>query len=67
MYFPYVDRLDLINRLFLYWFSEPCVDTELAFGQCRLGVRGTCGLKQPLVPPADNVITGLEIPVDLSM
>ena len=41
------------------------VDAELAIGQCRLGVHGTCGLKKPLAPTAEDVITGLESLVDI--
>ena len=41
-----------------------CVDAELAIGQCRLGVHET---EQPLAPSAENVITGLEFPVDFPM
>ena len=39
------------------WF---CVDAEIAIGQCRVGV-------QPLAPPAEDVLTGLEFPVDLPL
>ena len=44
----------LLLTLKLARFDEPsytgcwlCVDAELAIGQCRLGVHGTCGLKNP--------------------
>ena len=39
-------RLDLISRVLFTgcWF---CVDAELAIGQYRLGVHGTCGLNKP--------------------
>ena len=56
------------------WISCPytgcwhCVDAELAIGQCRFsgGARNLWS-EQPLAPPAEDVITGCEIPVDLPM
>ena len=44
-----------------------CVDAELAIGQCRLEVHGTCGLNNPCTGLAEAVITGLEFLVDLAI
>ena len=59
--------LDLVSRL-LFTGCWLCVDAEFAIGQCRLGVRArNLWSEQPLAPPAEDVMAGLEFLVDLPM
>ena len=44
-----------------------CVNVELVIGQCRLRGAHNLWSKQPLAPHAENVMTGLETPVELPM